>query len=183
MHVVNPKLSDRIYQIVKGTVLGGSSLTLSKGSKNCYLSMRSKDENWLQYKSDELKTLSSLKPFTLEKTNRWHSLCYPLLSEIKNLLYNNKTRIIKEGSLDDLKDIAYMIWFGDCGSCKRGIITLNTHIWGEENTHEIIKYFNESGFNCLYYDEYGKSRIKFDKKSSSMILKIISPHFPHFFKL
>lgn len=183
MHVLDPKFTDRVYQIVKGTVLGGSSLVVSKGGKSCYLSMRGKNTNWIQYKSEELSIISSLKPFTLEKTNRWHSLCYPFLLDIKNNFYKNKNRFVKKDALNDLKDIAYMIWFGDAGSYHRGQFLLNTHVWGEENTKKIVKYFNESGFNCFLYKEYGKNRIKFDLNSSALILKIISPHFPHFFKL
>lgn len=183
MHNINPNFSNRMYQIIKGTVLGGSSLVRSKGSKNCYLSMRSKNSKWLQYKAAELKSLASEKPFNIEITNRWHSFCYPIFTNIENIFYKNGKRFLSKNALDDLNDIAYMIWFYESSIYKQKTFILNTHVWGEENTNKILNYFKLSSFQCSIFKDNGKLRIRFDKDSSIKILKIISPHIPYGFKL
>jgi len=175
--MINPNISNRMYRPIKGTILGGSSLVRSKGSKNCYLSMRSKNPYWLEFKAAELKQIASKKPFSIEKTNRWHSLCYPILNDIEKIFYKNKKRYLHKNALDDLTDIAYMIWFYESSIYERKIFVLNTHVWGEENTNKILNYFKLSSFDCSLFKDGDKFRIKFSKDSSLKILKIIYLNF------
>jgi hypothetical protein len=179
MHLINPQINTRICQIIKGTILGGSSLIYSKNSNCPYLSMRSKNYSWLYYKASELSILSSNKCIIEDKTNRWHSMCYPIFKEIHNIFYSNKLKLLKNNALDDLHDIAYMIWFGDSGSLKNNILNLNIMNW-KQSSDIICKYFKESGFNFTLNKNY---KLTFDEKSSLKIMNIISPHFPSFFKL
>lgn len=179
-HYINPKLSDREKDIIKGTVLGGSSIIKPTGGKNCYLSMRSKDGQWLDFKSYELRGLSSQEPVTIEKTNRWHSLCYPIFNDIRILFWDKKERKISDEALEKLTFISYLIWFGDVGTYKNGIVTLNTHIWGEEGTEKIVKHFDTVGYDSVIFLERKNFRVKLSKDSSYNFMRSISPFFPHF---
>lgn len=180
-HIINPTICDRTKQIVKGTILGGSSIVQSNGGKNYYLSMRSKNGKWIDYKASELAIFSSKEPITIEKTNRWHSLCYPYFSEIKTMFYENKKREIQMSALDDLKDVGYMIWFGDSGSYKNGRIIFNTHIWGEDGTQKINEYLHLSSFDSEIFLERKNFRIRLSEKSSKSLMTLMAPQFPYWF--
>ncbi len=183
MHIIQPKVKDRTLQIMHGTILGGSSLIRSKNSQNSYLSMRSKNGKWLDYKSAYLKEFASSEPFTWEKnTNRWHSLCYPVFSELRKKYYKDNKRCINVDVLDslNLKDLSFAIWFGDCGDYSNGIITYNTKVWGEQGTQEIKKYFNLLSFECEIIKVRNNFRIKLDFNSSQKLAKMIFSLMPQF---
>ena len=183
MHIIQPKVKDRVFQIINGTILGGSSLIKPKGGQNSYLSMRSKNGKWLDYKALQLGDFASSEPFTWERnTNRWHSLCYPLFTELRKKYYSNNKRFISVELLDSLKlkDIAFSIWFGDCGDYNNGIITYNTKVWGEEGTQEISKYFDLLGFKCEVFKIRKNFRIRLDFDSSQKLAKMIFGLMPQF---
>jgi hypothetical protein len=172
----------RELQIVKGTILGGSSIVKPTGGKNCYLSMRCKNEKWLTYKASELAALSSYKPITIEKTNRWHSLCYPLFNDMRDFYYNAEgERQVTVDSLDalGLNSIAFMIWFGDVGQYRNNQVVLNTHIWGENGTNAIVSYFKLLGFDSQLVLERKNFRLQLDEKSSTQFMKMVTPLLPH----
>ena len=183
MHLINPKLSLRQKQIIIGTILGGSSIVHPSKGKNCYLSMRSKNARWLEYKALHLQTLTSPKPFTIEVTNRWHSMCYPLFNEFKDMFYEDGKRKLTIDTLENLllTDIAFSIWYGESGKYNKGKITLNTHIWGEDGTKAIVKYFKYLDWRTEIVLERKRYRIRLDEKSSDDFLKIVSPQLPHWF--
>jgi hypothetical protein len=91
-HTISPLLSNRQKQVIMGTILGGSSIVRPANGKNCYLSMRGKSERWLKFKAEELSSLASWKPFTVETTNRWHSMCYPIFNDYFQMFYVEKQR-------------------------------------------------------------------------------------------
>lgn len=179
-YYINPILTEREKDLIKGTVLGGSTIIKPKGGKNCYLSMRSKFGAWLDYKANELRGLSSQEPMTIEKTNRWHSLCYPIFNDLHKMFWQDKERKINQKIFDELSFYTLMIWFGDTGTYKGGIIQFNTHIWGEEGTNQIVDYFNKVNYKSKVFLERKKFRIKFDFDSSENFMKSISPHMPYF---
>jgi hypothetical protein len=182
-HIINPKLIKRETQVIYGTILGGSSVVRPTGGKNCYLSMRSKNSKWLMYKASELAVLSSHKPITIEKTNRWHSLCYPLFSEMRDHFYEGKERRLSVDILDSLQlsPVAFMIWFGDVGSYRNDRVLLNTHIWGEEGSQTIVDYLRLLSFNSVVIQERKNYRTLLDEKSSEIFMKTIGPLLPHFY--
>lgn len=182
-HYINPKLSDRQKSIIKGTVLGGSSLVKPKGGKNAYLSMRSKDGKWLDFKALELKEVSSQEPITIEKTNRWHSLCYPVFSDYRKLFYENNERSLTIDTLDKLTltDIAFMVWFVDAGSHDKNGAIFNTNIWGEKGSEAVVKYFSFLDWKAEIFTERKGFRVRLDAVSSDKLMKMISPIFPHFY--
>lgn len=182
-HYFNPDLSWRQNQIILGTILGGSSLIKPKNGKNVYLSMRSKDGQWLDWKSTQLLEVTSQEPVTIEKTNRWHSLCYPIFSDLRNSFFKNNKRNLTLEVLEKsaLSDISFMIWFVDVGSYDKGSLVFNTNIWGEKGTKNIKKYFSLLDWDSEIVMERKGFRIKLDENSSKEMLKLISPLFPHFY--
>ena len=182
MHSKDPLISSRQHNIIMGTILGGSSIVLPKNGKNCYLSMRGKEANWLEYKALELSNLSSKEPFTIEVTNRWHSSCYPVFAQYKTDFYRNNERRLKIDVLNLMKDISLAVWFGDTGKYENGHVILNTHIWGKNNNKILIKYFTNITYHADTYEENGSYRIRLDKESSQLFMELVVPHLPIWFK-
>ena len=79
--LLNPTFLRLHWQTIAGAILGGSSLVKPKHGKHHYLSMRGKDAEWLEFKTNILTNFASQEPFTKEKTNRWHSLCFPVFDQ------------------------------------------------------------------------------------------------------
>jgi|SaaInlV_100m_DNA_2_1039680.scaffolds.fasta_scaffold08634_3 hypothetical protein len=184
-HIINPKLTHRQKHTVIGTILGGSSIIQPSGGVNSYLSMRSKDSEWLQHKSNELNCLSSNKPFTIEKTNRWHSLCYPLFNEYRDIFYKDGKREITKNILESLylSDLTFSIWCIDSWRYDRGRFVMNTHVWGESGTLEVVDYLKLLDMKSEIITDRGRFRIKLKQKSTREMMKIVSPHIPYFYTI
>jgi hypothetical protein len=180
-HIISPPLTNRQKQFLTGTILGGSSLVKTVGSRNCYLSMRCKNKKWLEFKAGEIAPLASSTPFTSDTTHRWHSMCYPTFNALRKEFYTENKRELKQVSLDLLNDVAFAIWFGDVGSYRNQQITLNTHIWGENGSNLIINYFDQIGYKSDLIKERGSFRVKLDLESSFAFLKLAEPHLPVWF--
>ena len=177
-----PQITPRQRQIIIGTILGGSSIVKPKNGQNCYLSMRGKNTKWLEYKAINLDSLSSYEPFTVEKTNRWHSFCLPAFNEFKNKFYQDNTRKLKLKELELLWDIALTIWYGDSGKYINNQVIFNTNIWGESGSKIFIKYFKLIDYNSTILKERGHCRVQLDEESSVKFLKLIAPQLPEFMK-
>ena len=180
-HTISPKLFDRQINFIKGTILGGSSIVKPSKGKNCYLSMRHKNADWLRFKATELQNLASDSPITTEKTNRWHSICYPVFNTFRDMFYMGNERQLDIDNLSLLTDVTLAIWYGDCGHYRKNQVVMNTHIWGESGTKTILEYFGYLNYNPCILTERGSLRIKLDEDSSEKFMRLISPHIPHFF--
>lgn len=180
-HLISPALTNRQKNVLTGTILGGSSLVKAAGSRNCYLSMRSKDLRWLEFKSSEISSLASGTPFTKDTTNRWHSMCYPVFNQMREQFYDENRRKLKMESMDLLSDVAYAIWFGDAGTYPNHHVVLNTHVWGEDGTNLIVQYFSEVGYTSEVIRERGSYRVKLDRESSLAFFRLAEPHLPVWF--
>ena len=177
-HMINPKITTSQKFLIIGTILGGSSIIRPKKGKNCYMSMRDKDLSWLKFKADQIKDLTSQSPMTIEKTNRWHSVCYPLFNEYHEMFYEGKERVVRTDSLNLLHDSSIAIWFGDVGKCRGDLVSVNTNIWGKKGTETIVEYFKSLDWQCDIVMERKKYRIRLDKDSSKDFLKLVSPYLP-----
>ena len=177
-----PQITPRQRQIIIGTILGGSSVVKPKNGKNCYLSMRGKNTKWLEWKAFQLDSLSSYEPFTIEKTNRWHSFCLASFNEFKEKYYKNNNRNLKLKELELLWDVALATWYGDSGKIANDLVVLNTNIWEESGTKIFIKYFKLIDYNAQLITERGHCRIQLDKESSVKFLKLVGPQLPEFLK-
>lgn len=177
-HMINPKITQNQKFLITGTILGGSSIIKPKKGKNCYLSMRDKDLSWLKFKADQMKELSSQSPMTIEKTNRWHSVCYPVFNEYRDMFYDGDKRCLRVDSLNLLHDSSIAIWFGDAGKCKSGRAVFNTNIWGQDGTEKIAEYFRNLEWDCEVFSERGNYRVRLSPASTEEMLKMCSPYLP-----
>lgn len=177
-HIISPKITQRQRNFIIGTILGGSSIVKPGKGVNSYLSMRSKDINWLRYKATELKDLASRDPITIEKTNRWHSICYPLFNEFRDMFYDGDDRILHMDHLNMLQDVAIMVWYTDCGKLHKKHVILNTQVWGEKGSNTICEYFSYLGYKSEPMKERNNYRVKLDEESSKKFMSMISPHVP-----
>lgn len=177
-HMINPKITPAQKFLITGTILGGSSIIKPQKGKNCYLSMRDKDFSWLKFKADQIKDLSSQSPMTIEKTNRWHSVCYPVFNEYREMFYRGDKRRLDPDSLSLLHDSSIAIWFGDAGKCKGGRAVFNTNIWGKEGAEAIAEYFGTIDFRCEVFTERKNYRVRLDPESTEEMLKMCAPYLP-----
>lgn len=177
-HMINPKITPVQKFLITGTILGGSSIIKPQKGKNCYLSMRDKDLSWLKFKADQLKELTSQSPMTIEKTNRWHSVCYPVFNEFREMFYKNDKRKLDPESLNLLHDSSIAIWFGDAGKCRSGRAVFNTNIWGKEGTEAIAEYFETIDLKCEVFMERKNYRVRLDAASTEDMLKMCAPYLP-----
>jgi hypothetical protein len=182
MNTINPEVTSRQRQIIAGTILGGSSIISPRNGVNCYLSMRDSRLEWIQFKASELSSLASISPFTKEKTYRWHSKCFPIISEFRDMFYSDGKRKINDKTLDLLTDVSFAIWVGDCGYLKNDNLVLNTHVWGDSND-VIMKYFKMLEYKPVLFDEGGRSRIMLDEDGTVDFLQYANPHLPEWMSL
>ncbi len=170
-------------QIVLGTILGGSSVVKPAKGRNCYLFMRSRNREWLAYKSQELKDFSSQRPFTEEgNTLRWHSNCYPVFNEFRELFYVNNKKVVKMEILDELKDTGLSIWYGDCGKIKGKKVILNTHKFGVNGGKLICKWLSLAQVDdkAEMSQERGNLRVVLSEAGSQRFLCTIAHRLPDF---
>ena len=182
MHIKEPEITARYHDIIAGTVLGGSSITKPARGKNSYLSMRSKNNLWLEYKAQELSVWASTEPFTIEKTLRWHSLCYPVFNRFRDVFYRDGQRCLEWDTLEHLRlhDVGLAIWYGDCGSYRNGKIVLKTHIWGQKGTGVIAEYFSAIGCAGVVRQEKKCWRFVMEDRNAQRFLELVLPHLPPF---
>jgi hypothetical protein len=177
-----PIITIRQRQVIIGTILGGSSIIKPKNGRNCYLSMRDKHSEWLEWKALQLDSVSSYTPFTLEKTNRWHSFCLEQFNEYQEKFYKSGKRVLKLKELELLWDVALATWYGDCGKIKDNRVIINTNIWGEKGTKTFVKYFTLIDYHAEIIIERGHYRLQLQEDASYRFLKLIAPQLPNFMK-
>ncbi len=178
----DPLITDWQKQIIYGTIIGGSSVVKPPKGRNCNLLMRSTNENWIMYKAQELKDLSSQRPFKKQKdTFRWHSNCYPIFNKFREEFYAPGKKTITMEILDRLRDIGLAVWYGDCGIIKNDKIILNTHRYGQDGSELIARYLTEIDVECSVKVEQGHlHRIVMTPAGSKEFLAIIAPCLPDF---
>lgn len=157
--------------------MGGSSIVQPKKGKHCYLSMRDKRVKWLEYKAFQLARYASPEPFTIERTNRWHSLCLPIFDGFRTQFYRDGKRYLNLDSLN-FWDVGLAVWFGDCGRFENGKVILNTHIWGEEGSSIIVKYFELCGWPAEVFKDRKYFRVRLERESSVHFMQTIAHQLP-----
>jgi len=171
-------------QILIGTILGGSSLVKPPKGVNYYLSMRSQNSMWLEYKMAELEdyfTNPTLRKYG--NTFRCNSSCHEGLTEVRNMLYDDDGRKIRMEILDQLMDIGIAIWYLDSGS-KTGRNKKNAYInttkFGVEGTEIVRQYFCEVGMECRVNHDGDRLKVLFTVEGTLNLLKITAHKFPTF---
>lgn len=140
--------------------------------------MRSKSAKWLEFKAIELQSLASIAPYTIEKTLRWHSMCYPIFRQFYEEFYDAKGRHLKIESLNPIQDIGLSIWFGDAGKVVKDRVVLNTHVWGKKGTETIAEFFGYCDYQPEIFKEKNCWRIRLDVESSKRFIAHAGHHLP-----
>jgi len=171
-------------QVLIGTILGGSSLVKPPNGKNYYLSMRSKDDQWLQYKMEEMANyFPKPKLHLYGNTFRANSSCLPDLTQMRDALYDKNSRVIKMDTLNLLMDIGIAIWFLDGGSKtgrNRKNAYINTTKFGEAGTKVALQYFNEVGMPCHVNRDGKRLKVLFTVEGTLSLFVTIANRFPGF---
>jgi hypothetical protein len=165
------------YQMILGTIMGGSSIVLPKNGNHCYLSMRDNNIQWLNFKASQLSNFSSEKSILKETTNRWHSKSNVIFDKFKKNFYTNNQRLLHIDNLN-FWDFGLAIWFGDAGKLQNGNVILNTHIWGDKGSNIIAKYFNLCQWNAHVFKDRKYYRVCLSRESSIHFINLIAPHLP-----
>ena len=177
----SPEVTDWQNQIILGTILGGSTIVKPPKGLNCYLFMRSSHSEWLKYKAAELIDFASQQPMTQDgNTLRWHSNCYPVFNEYRDLFYKGSDKTIPMSILDGLKDLSLAVWYGDCGRIRKGCVVINTCKFRENGTKTIARYFNEIGIEAETFLERGNYRVRLSKTGTEKFLMIVGHRLPAF---
>lgn len=165
-----------------GTILGGSSIVKPPKGKNCYLFMRSCNKTWLSYKAAELKDFASQNPFTKEtNTNRWHSSCWPMFNDYRQMFYKNDRKVITAEIMQPLRDIGLAVWFGDNGKIdKNGSVILNTHNFGMKSSKAVVSYLKSCDIESKVWLQDGRYRVRITLEGSIRFLKTIAHRLPIF---
>jgi hypothetical protein len=179
----SPEVGTWQHQIILGTILGGSTIVKPPKGINCYLFMRSSNHDWLKYKSEELVAFSSQQPITKDgNTLRWHSNCFPIFNEYRKVFYDGNNKKISMEVLDQLKDTALAVWFGDCGRIKNGRVIINTCKFREKGSRLIAQYMNEAGLDseASLFIERNNYRVLLSKAGTEKFLMTIGHRLPEF---
>lgn len=177
-------MTDTQRDIVIGTVLGGSSLVKPSRGVNYYLSMRSKNQTWLQYKMQELEGYFQNCQLRQEKTTfRCNSMCSDEFTELHALAYEDKERTVSEDLLFPMKYHGLMVWFleggGRCGRGNKNIY-LNTTKLRENGTDIVLDYFNGMYMSCTKTASSKRIRVTFTVEASEKYARIIEDAVPLF---
>jgi hypothetical protein len=137
---------------------------------------------WLKTKSAELVEFASKKPFYEYKTTiTWRSSCHPFFTELRNKLYQEDQKIVTMDWLDQLRDLAIAVWFGDSG-CMTGRgqknACLRTQSFGKEGNQIIERYFNEVGIPCAMNKSRESFVIVFSVEGTKNLFRLIANSLP-----
>lgn len=172
------------HQVLLGTILGGSSLVRPPKGRNYYVSMRSNNERWLQWKADSMpRYFKNQKMRLYGQTHRCNSSCCEELTELYSTLYSGNERRITMQILDVLQDTGLAVWFLDGGSKTgrgRKNAYLNTTRFGYEGTQIVQQYFTEVEMDCTINRDKDRWKILFTVEGTVCLLKTIAHRFPNF---
>ncbi len=176
------KIDDDVKQIIYGGLLG--SMFLCHGSKHDYVTIKhaSKHEEWLNIKAEALQGFASKKAFYQYKnTVSWRSVAHPYFSHLRTRFYDEDQKVITMDWLDQLRDLAISVWFGDAGHMTgrhQRNASLRTQPYGEKGNEIIAKYFNEVGMQCSMNRQRHSYVIVFTVEGTRNLFKLIANSFP-----
>lgn len=175
-------MNDNQKQVILGTLLGNGYIC--NGTKNCYLCMRHsiKHLSWLQSKAQELEFYGSATPWYISGTTcTWRSVSHVAFTELRRFCYPNGQKEVCMEWLDQLRDIAIGVWYGDSGSLigrKAKNACLRTQSFGKEGNDIIARYFNEVGIPCNLNKSRGSYIVVFTVPGTEILIKMIAPCLP-----
>ncbi len=177
-------LFNRTYQVLIGTVLGGSSIIRPPKGKNYYLSMRNHNKDWLTWKALNMpEFFANPEPADYNQSYRCNSSCCKELTEIRPQLFDGNKRNITADILDRLMDTALAVWFLDNGG-KTGRNNKNAYLnltrFTEPSIDLIVDYFCSLDIPCKSHTTSYRTRLYFTVEGTEVLLKTIAHCFPTF---
>jgi hypothetical protein len=175
-------MDDNQRQIILGTLLGNGYLC--QGSKNSYLCMRHsiKHLDWLQTKASELTQYGAATPWYISGTTcTWRSISHPIFTELRQFCYPEGKKQISMEWLDQLRDVAVAVWYGDSGTLmgrKQKNACLRTQSYGLEGNQIIERYFNEVSIPCHLNKSRSSHVIVFTVPGTELLIRMIAPWLP-----
>lgn len=119
-------LSDRVKQVILGTVLGDGSLKIYGAYRNAGLQFRHSEtqKEYFLWKVKQLKEVASEKSVSVQKADgysssrkwRFISRRLPALTELHRALYKNNTLVIRRKWLNTMTPLSLAVWWCDDGS-------------------------------------------------------------------
>lgn len=171
-------------QIVLGTLLGNGYLCRNANGL-VYLCIKhsAAHKDWLHTKAAELRVFQGKKPwYEYRNTRMWRTLSNQSFADLWELCYPNGKRTIRMEWLDQLRDLAIAVWYGDSGGLTgRGYrnACLRTQAFGREGNEVIARYFNEVGVPCNMNKSRDSWNIVFTVAGTQTLLtQLVSPHLP-----
>lgn len=147
-------LSERVREIIFGSLLGDGSLKIHKPYRNARFSFRHSVEQkpYFDWKKNQLKEISSQKCYWLQKADlksysnrpklRYQSLASESLSELYNLTHKRGRLKIRRKWLNMLTPMSLAVWWMDDGSIisngRKGVIC--TDGFDEDAVKTLAKY-------------------------------------------
>jgi hypothetical protein len=174
--------ANREKQVVRGTLLGNSSIIFPQKSSFPHLQMResiSKGGNWIRCKAEELKKFSRAKSFVADKDSfRWNSISDECWLYFHKLCYKNNKKTISSEWLDQLQDYGICCWFMDKGQLLARSAHIRVSRLDEESICEIVKYFQIINIPITIKKHGGSTVINFDMDARKKLFKIIGHCIP-----
>jgi hypothetical protein len=179
------KLSSNEKQILLGSLLGDMYCRIRKMCKNAHIeeSHSKKQENYLSWKIDNLKSMSFNLRETRLGTMHCESRVYPILKYYHKLFYNHGKKRVNRRILDKLSALGLAVWYMDDGSYSKR--DKNSRIYTNGFSYEenviIQKWFEEKWsfyskvYSCL---KRGKRFyfIAFNVGETKKLIKSIGSH-------
>lgn len=124
-------LSDRVKEILLGTLLGDGSIKMQKKYVNARLLFRhtAKDSEYFFWKVKELNEIAGKNSVILQKSDNFYSKnnklrflgkTLPAITQLYELTYKHNLLIIKRHWLNNMSAISLMVWWCDSGSLIGG---------------------------------------------------------------
>ena len=175
-------MDDNQRQIIAGAILGNGYIC--SGTKNSYFCMRHsvKHLSWLQTKASELTHYGAATPWYISGTTcTWRSVSHPVFTELRKFYYPNGKKEISMQWLDQLRDMAIAVWYGDSGTLigrKMKNACLRTQSFGLEGNQIIERYFNEVNIPCNINKSRKSYVIVFTVPGTETLIRMIAPWLP-----
>lgn len=122
----NVPLSDRIQEIILGSLLGDGSLKIHQPYKNARFSFRHSERQaaYFHWKVNQLQNISSDKAvfqqsadgFSTQNKLRYQSRALPALTELHNFTHKHNQLFIQRKWLNKMSELSLAIWWFDDGS-------------------------------------------------------------------
>lgn len=171
------EISSDQKQIILGTLLGNGCLR--DGEVDPYLVMRSRCPLWLESKAQKLQELEGAR-WEQNGNYYWKSNPDECLRKFKKRCYEGKDKCAKMPTLDLLRNLGLMVWYGDVGCLVGGTrrnACLRTQFFGQ--SCDIIKqYFNEVQLECKINLVRQNPVIVFSFEGTKSLMNLVGPILP-----